>query len=553
MRRRHLVLLIPLLLASFWLAVSSLTNDSPSMDEQNHIARGLALLRTGDPRLSLEHPPLTNSWSALPVLTVTDVQLPTDDASWGQTDGWYRFASLLFWEYNPDKVAQIVLLARIPIVSILMLMATVGYRFASAIWHPRAGLLAACCLLFDPNILAHARYSTTDIGGAATLMLALFMLWRLWRPSASVVLGANLLGAALALGMAFASKLSNLGFVPVFAILAMLPLFGQRWHLSTALRRLGLYLVAGVLSIGVVWATFWFEWGALQFEDARLAMLNGVMGPMPTYWAGIERIALTTNTGRAAYLLGDFSDSGFPLYFPVAFLVKTPLIALLLIVSGLLFTLNFRTTRSKAFFLLIPALFYFGTTTRSGLNIGYRHLMPMLVLLYVMAAGLMPKALRRESRLTFRGFLVLVCAGGLIGSALLTHPHYLQHFNATVGAERGWQVLGDSNIDWGQDLLRLQQWMSANEIERVKLSYFGTADPSVYVAHDPLPSDPVYYRNLWWAIPFDRAQPEPGIYAISVHNLLEMPLRVEEKTVFEYFRQLEPDERVGSFNIYRVR
>ena len=74
-------LITPLVLLFFWLAVSSMVGDSPTMDEQNHLARGLAFLRTGDPRLSLEHPPLVNALSALPVLTLPNIQLPTDDPS----------------------------------------------------------------------------------------------------------------------------------------------------------------------------------------------------------------------------------------------------------------------------------------------------------------------------------------------------------------------------------------------------------------------------------------------------------------------------------------
>ena len=87
-------LAIPLILLFFWLAVSSMVDDSPTMDEQNHIARGIALLRTGDPRLSLEHPPLVNTLSALPLLTMPDLRLPTDQPSWSLPDGWYEFARL---------------------------------------------------------------------------------------------------------------------------------------------------------------------------------------------------------------------------------------------------------------------------------------------------------------------------------------------------------------------------------------------------------------------------------------------------------------------------
>ena len=45
----------------FVLMVSSARLKSPTMDEQNHIARGYAYLRTGDLRLNLDHPPLINS------------------------------------------------------------------------------------------------------------------------------------------------------------------------------------------------------------------------------------------------------------------------------------------------------------------------------------------------------------------------------------------------------------------------------------------------------------------------------------------------------------
>ena len=557
MPRRHLHILIPLLLITFWLTVSSLVNDSPTMDEQNHIARGLAFLRTGDPRLSLEHPPLINSLSALPLLTL-ELRLPTDHPSWNQTDGWYAFADQLLWEYNPQFVSQIIFLARIPIVFILLILSLIGYRFASQLWHPRAGLIAATLLLFDPNIIAHARYSTTDIGGATTLLLAMFALWCLFNRSHDSQSSASrtrlcFAATAVTLGFAWASKLSNLGFVPIFAFLAVLPIYNETWTIAAALRRLLTYLLAGAISIVVVWALFGFEWSAYNFVDAHLSGLNKVSGPLPTFFEGTERIALTTSTGRDAFLLGDYSSDGFPLYFPIAFLVKTPLPTLLLIAAAALFTLNFRETRGKAFFLLIPALIFFSLTMRSGLNIGYRHLTPMVVLLYVLVAGLTPHAWRQEQRLTLRSFIVIVGTLGVVATSLLAYPHYLGYFNPIVGRDNGWQVLGDSNIDWGQDLIRLRNWMADEGITQVKLSYFGSARPDFYVQYAPLPSFPNYHRDLWEAVPFDTVDPEQGVYAISVANLHELHHQnPTNKTVFSFFREHEPDERIGSFNIYKI-
>jgi len=59
------VIAVALLLLIFVQALGSARLKSPTMDEQNHIARGLAYLRTGDLRLSVEHPPLVRRSSCL--------------------------------------------------------------------------------------------------------------------------------------------------------------------------------------------------------------------------------------------------------------------------------------------------------------------------------------------------------------------------------------------------------------------------------------------------------------------------------------------------------
>jgi hypothetical protein len=128
----------------------------------------------------------------------------------------------------------------------------------------------------------------------------------------------------------------------------------------------------------------------------------------------------------------------------------------------------------------------------------------------------------------------------------------LSYFNlAAGGPKNGGNILIDSNIDWGQDLFRLQDWMAENGVERVNLSWFGSADPAYYdLSYDPLPGLPRHF-DLWWDVPFDAADPPPGIYAISVSNLWELPL--EDKVVFPWFRARQPDDRVGySIFIYRV-
>jgi 4-amino-4-deoxy-L-arabinose transferase-like glycosyltransferase len=556
--RRRLWLAVAALLLFYFLALHSLVGDSPTMDEQNHVARGLAFLRTGDPRLSLEHPPLVNSLSALPLLTMPELRLPTDHASWERREGWYEFADLFLWQYNHD-VTRIIFLARLPIVWLTLALALVGYRFAGQLWGKAAALPALVLLLFEPNLLAHGRYATTDMGATMFTFLTTWLLWRLWC-SPGRWPWAAWAAAAGAMGLAFGSKLSTLGFAPVWLVLAVLPLYPagpvSRWR-AAALRVMQL-AAAGVAALLVVWLIFGLEWGPFAFVSPALEPYNRLAGPMPTFWAGLEQAALLGGGGRMlAFLLGRFAEAGFVGYFPFAFLVKTPLIVILLGAAASILLLRQPDTRRRALFLLVAAVGYYLFLMQSALNIGYRHALPALPYLLVLISGLAAPELRRSGhRWRLPGAALGWGAAGLVIVALWIHPHYLSYFNpAAGGPANGYQVLTDSNVDWGQDLLRLQEWMAANDTPSVKLGWFGTADPNYYgMAHEPLPGlgRDAFFR-LWWEPPFDPTAPAPGVYAISASSLWEPPLRVDEKRVYAWFRDRPPDDRVGySILIYDV-
>lgn len=572
-RARPIWLAVPLVLLFFSLALDSLVGDSPTMDEQNHVARGLAFVRTGNPQLSVEHPPLVNVLSALPLLTLPNVRLPTDHPSWQRPQGWYEFADLLLWSYNHDA-DRMIFLARLPIVFLTLGLALVGYRFSRQLWGHRSGLAAFGLLLFDPNILAHGRYATTDAGGTAFLLLATYHLWRMWQHDGWS--WKRWLGASFGLGLAFGSKLSAIAFVPIFAVMAVLPLYPRdrspapRWPAG---RRVSQLVSAGLLSLMLLWATFGFQWEAFSFRSSNLTFLNEIRGPMPTFWAGVEQILGFTSGGRGStFLLGDFSDHGFIAYFPTAFATKTPLAVLLLLPIAGFILVRDKVTRARAIFLLLPATLFFLLSMSSALNIGYRHLLPILPFLLVCISGLagretcpLPSAqvtVRRPARA--HGLTKKLCCAGpylallaLLIADLWIHPHYLSFFNlASGGPKNGWHILVDSNIDWGQDLLRLKSWMAENEVAEVNLGWFGSADPGHYgIPYRPLPGlgRDEFFR-LWWDVPFDRSRPAPGVYAISASNMWELPLREDEKTVYAWFRGREPDARVGySILIYDVR
>lgn len=561
-------LLGPAILLFWWLALSSMVADGPTVDEQNHLARGAAFLFTGDPRLSLEHPPLVNTLSALPLLMLSDVVLPLDHASWQRQPPdvyWYHFAEQFLWVAN-DDVTRMIFLARLPVVVLTLGLALVGYHFAGQLWGRRARIWAFLFLLFDPNMLAHGRYTTTDLGGTAFLFLAAFLLWRMWQADGWD--WRRWLWAVLGLGLAFGSKLSMLVFVPIWGLLAVLPLFQERTaetQRSQSWRRLGQFLSAGVLSIVVVWAIFGFEWGAFLFkDDGYFVELNDWRGPMPTFWAGLEQVLFISSGGRPAFLLGDFSSEGFWYYFPVAFLVKTPLVTMLglVVTAVLLFRTRINTDKrglKKALFLFLPAVFYFLFSMQSALNIGYRHLLPILPFLYVLISGVASNDDEwrvASGRWQVSRFVPVFMFVGLLLADFAIYPHFLSYFNVAAGGpENGRNILIDSNIDWGQDLLRLQDWMAENEVDSVKLGWFGTAVPDYYgINYEPLPGSPLYeFYSLWGSPTFDPTAPEPGVYAISVTSLWELPLPTDKKYVYPWFRAREPDDQIGySILIYEI-
>jgi 4-amino-4-deoxy-L-arabinose transferase-like glycosyltransferase len=489
----------------FALMVSSARLESPTMDEQNHIARGYAYLRTGDLRLNLDHPPLINFLSAAPLLLLPDLKLPTDSPAWEQAHV-IAFATQFLW-HTSHNADQILLLARLPIMLLAILLGCFVFRWARELYGPLAGLLALGLYVFDPNILAHARLTTTDLGVTCFLFMAVYCFWHwLNHPTWS-----RLAAAGLTLGLALVSKYSALVLMPI------LPLIGLTYTLTSGqpmqrVRKLvpsaGLMIVLAGL---VVWAVYGFEVGPL--------VEGGIPMPIPTYVRGLQGVFRHSEMGHPAFLHGDYFTTARWDYFPVAFAIKTPLPTLILLCISLVWTVKQQTWRS-AYPLLLPVLVYLAISLSSKfLNIGYRHILPILPFLFVFASSVARSIELRKTPVA--ATCLLIVAWYLIGSVRI-YPHYLAYFNELVGGpDNGWRYLVDSNLDWGQDLKGLKSYMEQAGIEEIYLSWFGSTYPDAYgygIPHRLLPSY-IYYPGQVTGVAFNPLQPAPGVYAISATNL----------------------------------
>ncbi len=543
----------------FALAVGSMVGDAPTFDEQGFLVRGLAYLRGeargGSRAIRVGHPLGLNALNAALLVNDPAVRLPADYLASGGTD-FHRPAELFLWEIG-NPVAHVMFLARLPTIWLGMLLAVAGGRWAgkmAAGWGLRrglaraAGLVALVLLALDPNMLAHTRLVTTDLGLAAGATVAGYTLWRwLKRPS-----WARAAVAGVSLGLLQNTKFTALLFLPLFALVILLALVLRRparreliWLTAQAI---AIYPLAALLTL---WATNGFQTGPLHSPLPFLGTIGGAAVPLSNYLDQLLDIGGRLQVGTPAFLLGRYSDTGWWYYFPVAFVLKTPLPALLLLglsafrVAKMLRNNAPRERAIDVTALLIPALGYFAIALTTDINLGYRHLLPVLPFLYVLvgvAAGEAGRAARPFWRL-WPGFAVGALAW-LAAATLWIYPHFLSFFNVLAGGpDSGWQALVDSNIDWGQDLARLKLWQDAHSGQRVWLSYFGEARPDYYgIAYDGLDSFPPRLMNPN-ARPFYPADPAPGWYAISATTL--QGVHFANPNQFRVFRERAPDDKIG--------
>jgi hypothetical protein len=521
-----LVFLFLLLLAFFAQAVTSMPLKAPTFDEEFHIARAYAYVRTGDLRMQQNHPPLVSLLAGLPLLLMPELTPPEEIPHWDDAF-LFHFADNLFWRLGHD-VDKMLFLARFPIVLLGTLLGAFVYRWAREACGGTAGLLAAGLYAFAPNLLAHARLVTTDLAVTACGFVALYAFWRYLRRPTGWRMGL----AGLALGLALAAKLSALLLFPVTGLLALL---GSRRRLTRTLRDgVALLLIAGV----VIWAFYRFE--VRPWPGSALPL------PATTYLLNVRTLIGHAGRGHGAFLVGRVSMHGWWYYFPVAFLLKTPLLTLLLLGAAAWDTVRRKRWRDEAPLLLFP-IAYFGFALSSSLNIGYRYILPIDPFVIVYAAKVASVAWLRPAWLRHYALpaVVLLYAGG----SLWLHPHYLAYFNLLAGGpEGGYRYLVDSNLDWGQDLKLLQVYLDEQGIDDVWLGYFGTADPAYYG---------IRYRSLFapgssdLADDFSPINPAPGWYAISA-TILQGPFS-PEPDVFDWFRRHEPVAKIGySIFVYRV-
>ncbi len=534
--RWYLPVVVTLLVMFAGQAVLSMRHKTVTVDEISYLAAGYYHLKTGKFDLNKTNPPLLKVLPALPLLLVgPDLpEMEGDIGSWEEIDNW-RFARKFLYE-NSVSAETILFWARIPVVLLGLLLGLLTFRWTRQIYGDRAALLALFLFSFSPNLIAHSRFATQDLGLALFFTATLYSFSRYlnepsWR---------RLLLCGCAFGCAVLTKTTSIFLTPIACAYALghvvlgtgvgiwekLPLISrvsaQRVRLRQFLGFTQAFFIIGVVLLVCVNAGYFFErpFEALSSDNdhptlyQKLPIDNGltravvdlvVETPLPVPGAFLDMVRFQgarVGSGNPVYFHGSVSRSGWWYLMFVAILFKSP-IPLLILVGAALALMARRRPSSVEWLLLLGAgtlLVLFAKL--KSVNVGLRYVLPIYPIAHIVAAGVLSDAAGLWQKRWAKIAIGVLCVWTLVG-AIRTYPHYLTHFNELVGGPTGGRNwLADSNLDWGQDLRALKRYMDENGIERVRLAYFGSADAAYHgIAYDYLPSvglAPSAPDGRWW-------------------------------------------------------
>ena len=199
----------------------------------------------------------------------------------------------------------------------------------------------------------------------------------------------------------------------------------------------------------------------------------------------------------------------------------------------------------ETLYLLAPAIgILWLVSSQTGFNHHLRYVLPAFPFLFIFASR---TALLLNSRWRLVRLLPVVCVLGTIISSLSVYPHSLSYFNELSGGSiNGWKHLDYSNIDWGQDLILVKEWVEQHpNAKPLHIHSTGYVTPEqMGIATQPLQMTTQTSRD-GKSLSRDFA---PGWYIIGLTRL------VDPHDPFHELLKREPDGYIGySMRIYHVK
>jgi hypothetical protein len=530
----------------------SVRRESQTWDEANHIFAGYRTWTHADYGLNPEHPPLVKLLATVPLLW-SKPKAPVLEERFFKEDAFLRGKEFLY-QNDPDKILA---RTRTAAAILTLLTALVVFFGTREMFGTGAAFIALTLLTFDPNLLAHGALITTDVGLACFMFLSVYMFYRFVKsPSAF-----RLIMTGVAVGLVLAVKHTGLLILPILFLLSLCEIvlnsFGEnrRQLARHALKLIGSFALITLIGWVILWSFYRFRYDArpngLQMNPPLAEYVKGLepheAWPISTmahwrilpesYLYGLADVRLTANY-YTSYLLGKVYAHGVWFYFPVAFLIKSTIgvLALLLLSLGVIAVRRLNQWR-EILFLIVPVIFYLIVALTVGMNIGVRHILVVYVFLYVLIGGSVWALIRKSRKWAYAvGLLLLVHAV----SSVLAFPNYIAYANELWGGpSQTHKYLTDSNSDWGQQLKSVKQYLDRRGVKECWFVYFaaGVAEPSYYgIPCKPLPT----INTLWLNWPIAVPNSIDGPVLISASNLSGVEFGPGPLDPYGQFKLLKP-------------
>jgi len=255
---------------------------------------------------------------------------------------------------------------------------------------------------------------------------------------------------------------------------------------------------------------------------------------------GSYSVGIHNEVGHPTSLLGQYSAKGWWYYFPVVFALKTTIPFLVISIAGLAWgSWEIMVKRkSELLFVVLPIVVYVAMSMTSHINIGVRHLAPIFPFLFVLGGALLDRLFKPPIPRSLALVVATVLVVWMLVIAVGTYPDYLSYTNALVAGRQNWQVMSDSNVEWGGDVGALAQYLKTNGETSVNAALSGGwVTLELYGVH---------YVNLFAPQEVKATPTKYVAIGASFLNGSTVPAGLDGPNGF-----LTDDERVNFFKAYR--